>query len=113
MMLSALILIPLIGALVISLWPQKWPSQQVWQVTLLIQGLSLGWAGVIAAQFDIQQPNLQFVESLPWIETLGLTYQLGVDGLSMPLLLINSLLGGIAVYASSEKKFRVRVSISA
>jgi len=109
MMLSALILIPLIGALVISLWPQKWPSQQVWQVTLLIQGLSLGWAGVIAAQFDIQQPNLQFVESLPWIETLGLTYQLGVDGLSMPLLLINSLLGGIAVYASSEKIPRPRL----
>ncbi len=112
MMLSALILIPLIGALVIGLWPQKCPSKQVWQVTLLIQGLSLLGAILVASQFDIQQPGLQFVESLPWIDTLGLTYQLGVDGLSMPLLVINSLLGCIAVYASSETIPRSRLYFS-
>ncbi|MEM6838697.1 MAG: NADH-quinone oxidoreductase subunit M [Cyanobacteria bacterium P01_C01_bin.120] len=111
-MLSALILIPLAGALVISLWPRQWSGRQIWLVTLLVQALSLLWGGWIAWQFDIQQPDLQFVESLPWIDALGLTYQLGVDGLSMPLLLINSLLGGIAVYASSATIQRPRLYFS-
>lgn len=112
MMLSALILIPLLGALAISLCPRRWPGKQLWLITLIVQTLSLAWAGIIASQFDIQQPGLQFVESLPWIDTLGLTYQLGVDGLSMPLLLINSLLGAIAVYSSSEKVQRPRLYFS-
>ncbi|MGF1460100.1 MAG: NAD(P)H-quinone oxidoreductase subunit D4, partial [Leptolyngbyaceae cyanobacterium] len=111
-MLSALILIPLVGALIVSLWPQKSPARQVGLVALIIQGLSLLWAGYLATQFDIQQPTLQFVESLPWVDALGLTYQLGIDGLSMPLLLINSLLGGIAVYASSETISRSRLYYS-
>ncbi|MEM1290179.1 MAG: NADH-quinone oxidoreductase subunit M [Cyanobacteria bacterium P01_H01_bin.162] len=111
-MLSALIFIPLLGALVVGLWPQRGPGRQIWQVTLGLQALSLLWAGVVATQFDIQQPGLQFIESLPWIETLGLTYQLGVDGLSMPLLLINSLLGVIAVYASTDQMQRPRLYFS-
>ncbi|MEM6520195.1 MAG: NADH-quinone oxidoreductase subunit M, partial [Cyanobacteria bacterium P01_C01_bin.70] len=111
-MLSALILIPLVGTLVISLWPRQWAGQRVWLVALLVQALSLLWGGWIAWQFDIQQPDLQFVESLPWIDALGLTYQLGVDGLSLPLLLINSLLGGIVVYASSENIQRPRLYFS-
>ncbi|MEM1279335.1 MAG: NADH-quinone oxidoreductase subunit M [Cyanobacteria bacterium P01_H01_bin.152] len=111
-MLSALILIPLLGALIVSLWPRQWPVQQVWQATLFMQALSLLGTVLVAVQFDIQQPELQFVESLPWIEALGLTYQLGVDGLSMPLLVINSLLGGIAVYASSQTIQRPRLYFS-
>ncbi|NEQ44041.1 MAG: NADH-quinone oxidoreductase subunit M [Leptolyngbya sp. SIOISBB] len=111
-MLSALILIPLIGALIVGLWPQTGPGKQVWFVTLLIQGASLLGTLLVVAQFDLQQPELQFVESLPWIDTLGLTYQLGVDGLSLPLLVINSLLGCIAVYASSETIQRPRLYFS-
>ena len=47
-MLSALIFIPLLGALVVGLWPQRGPGRQVWQVTLGLQALSLLWAGVVA-----------------------------------------------------------------
>jgi NAD(P)H-quinone oxidoreductase subunit 4 len=112
MMLTALILIPLVGALGISLWPMRWSDKQLWQITFAVQLLSLVWAVIVAGQFDIHHPALQFVESLPWIDTLGLTYQLGVDGLSMPLLLINSLLGVIAVYASSDSIRRPRLYFS-
>lgn len=112
MMLSALIMIPLVGALVMGLWPGRWPGQKAWQVSLAIQIFSLLWACLIAAQFDTQQPGLQFVESLPWIDALGLTYQLGVDGLALPLLVINSLLGAVAVYASPETIKRPRLYFS-
>ncbi|HEY9887718.1 MAG TPA: NADH-quinone oxidoreductase subunit M, partial [Candidatus Obscuribacterales bacterium] len=112
MMLSGLILIPLVGALVVGLWPGPTVTKRLWQVTLGVQALSLGWAIAVAAQFDVHQTGWQLVESLPWLDALGLTYRLGVDGLSMPLLLINSLLGVIAVYASGEKVSRPRLYFS-
>ncbi|MEM0981370.1 MAG: NADH-quinone oxidoreductase subunit M [Cyanobacteria bacterium P01_H01_bin.58] len=111
-MLSVLLIIPLVGALGISLWPKRWPGQQVWWCALGTQALSLMWAIALAAQFDTQQPGVQFVESLPWIDSLGLTYQLGIDGLSLPLLVVNSLLGLIAVYASPVEIQRNRLYFS-
>ena len=51
-------------------------------------------------QFDLSVTDLQLRESLPWHETLGLGYELGIDGLSLPLLIMNSLLSLVAVYAS-------------
>ena len=112
MMLSALILIPLMGVFLISLWPRRWSGQRAWQVALAIQILSLAWVAIIAVQFDVQQPGLQFVESLPWIDALGLTYQLGLDGLALPLLIINSLLGAVAIYASPATIKRPRLYFS-
>jgi NAD(P)H-quinone oxidoreductase subunit 4 len=50
--------------------------------------------------------GLQFVEDLPWLKDLGLTYRLGVDGLSMLLLVLNALLTGIAIYITDEKVMR-------
>lgn len=108
-MLSTLILIPLVGALVIALWPQSWRGDRLRHVSLLVQGVSLVWALVVASQFDIHQPGMQFLESLPWVEALGLTYQLGLDGLALPLVVINSLLGAIAVYATPRDVARPRL----
>jgi NAD(P)H-quinone oxidoreductase subunit 4 len=55
---------------------------------------------------------MQFLESLPWVESLGLTYQLGMDGLALPLVVINSLLGAIAVYATPVDIRRPRLYFS-
>jgi NAD(P)H-quinone oxidoreductase subunit 4 len=111
-MLSTLILIPLLGALAIGLWPQSWQGSRLRQATLAIQGVSLAWALVVVSQFDIHQPGMQFLESLPWVESLGLTYQLGMDGLALPLVVINSLLGAIAVYATPVDIRRPRLYFS-
>lgn len=112
MMLSALILIPLAGAIVTSLWPQEWPSGRIRQVALAAQGVSLVWVVWVATQYDIDLPGTQFVSSLAWIEALGLTYRLGLDGLSLPLLFVNSLLGAIAVYSSPVTIRRPRLYFS-
>jgi len=110
-MLSALILIPTLGALVISLWPEVSPVKPR-QVSLGILSITLLWTIALGMQFDVQTPTLQFQESLPWIEALGLTYQLGVDGLSLPLVFINSLLSFVAVYSSSPEQRRPRLYFS-
>ena len=45
---------------------------------------------------------------MSWIDALGLNYNLGVDGLSLPLLVLNGLLTSIAIYSSDESLQRPR-----
>ncbi|MGB7087022.1 MAG: NADH-quinone oxidoreductase subunit M [Phormidesmis sp.] len=104
MILSALLLIPLLGALVISVWPTKLESTQVRRGALVVLAIAFGLSLYLASQFDIGNPGFQFVEYLRWIEPLGLNYGLGVDGIALPLVIINSLLSFVSVYISSNIK---------
>ena len=63
----------------------------------------------IAIMFDYQDAGLQFVERFSWIEPLGLDYQLGVDGLSLPMIILNALLVLLAVQATSKEIERDRL----
>lgn len=107
-MLSTLIWFPVLGAIAIALLPIR----QLKLASLFISGLILLWTCWIASQFNFTSPLLQLQEYLPWLETLGLNYQLGVDGLSLPLLLLNSLLTWIAIFSSQEDIERPRLFYS-
>lgn len=107
-MLTAFILIPILGAGLISLFPSGNP-QQPRQVGLIFTGI-LGVLSVwLLNQFELSQTGLQFREFLPWIEPLGLNYSLGVDGLSLPLLVLNTFLTGIAILSTSGQIHRARL----
>ncbi len=99
-MLSPLIWLPIIGAALVSCWPQ---AKQVRLVALIVASGLVIWSLGLVSQFDLSNPGLQFQESLAWIEALGLHYQLGVDGLSLPLLALNSLLTWIVAFNRDEK----------
>lgn len=107
-MLSLLIILPLCGTLLLWLWPTQINSQVSRRLTLLITGISFLWTIVLAVKFQPGEPNQQFMEFIPWIDSLGLNYNLGVDGLSLPLLLLNSLLTCIAIYTSNPAIQRPR-----
>ena len=104
MILSALLFVPLLGALLISLWPTKLDSAQARLGALITLGASLGLSLYLVSQFDITDPGFQFVEQMDWIEPLGLTYSLGVDGIALPLVVMNCLLSLLAVYISADVK---------
>ncbi|MCY7284521.1 MAG: NADH-quinone oxidoreductase subunit M, partial [Cyanobacteria bacterium CAN_BIN43] len=108
-MLSPLIWAPFLGVVLIGLYPQPLLPGRARQLALAIATLTLFWSIYVATQFNIGQAGFQMQESLPWIERLGLTYQLGVDGLSMPLILMNSLLTWIAIYSSDAQISRPRL----
>ncbi|WP_414755375.1 NADH-quinone oxidoreductase subunit M [Anabaena sp. CCY 9910] len=112
-MLSVLIWIPILSAIVIGFWPSN-PNQasRVRLVALTVAGIVLLWNLFILLKFDISYPGMQFQEYLPWNETLGLSYQLGVDGLSILMLVLNSLLTWIAIYSSSKQTERPRLFYS-
>ncbi|MDB9373868.1 NADH-quinone oxidoreductase subunit M [Nodularia sphaerocarpa] len=109
-MLSFLIWIPIVSAVIIGFLPGKVvPASRIRLVSLIVAGIVLCWNLFILLKFDISTPGMQFEEYLPWNETLGLTYQLGVDGLSILMLLLNSLLTWIAIYSSDQETERPRL----
>jgi NAD(P)H-quinone oxidoreductase subunit 4 len=108
-MLSVLIVIPLVGALLIGLLPDALVARTGRWIALLTTAIGFAWAVFLGTQFDPTLSDLQFQVDWPWIETLGLSYRLGMDGLSLPLLVLNGLLTWIALYSSDRAVQRPRL----
>jgi NAD(P)H-quinone oxidoreductase subunit 4 len=103
-MLSSIIWLPVLGALLIGLLPVS--SRLIAGVTA---SASLIVTIIIAAIFNYQDAGLQFIEHLSWIQPLGLDYALGLDGLSLPLVILNALLLFLAVQSTSKEVERSRL----
>ena len=108
-MLSILIWLPIVGALLLCFLPQSVPGSKVRTFALWGAAVMVGWSLFLLSQFDLSNPGLQMQEYLPWIEALGLNYRLGVDGLALVLLVLNSFLTWIAIFSSSESMERPRL----
>ena len=95
-LLSLIIWIPLVGALLLlftrSDRTAKWIALVVALLDFIVSlGLLLRW---------VDTGSMQFQEFLPWIPQFGINYQLGVDGISLFLVLLTTLLGPIVVLFS-------------
>nr|WP_199314562.1 MULTISPECIES: NADH-quinone oxidoreductase subunit M [Desertifilum] len=112
MILSFLIAIPIIGAIIISLFPGNRTANQLRWVAIAIASLLIILTGVALTQFDLNAIGFQLSEFFPWIPQLGLSYSLGVDGLSLPLIALTSLLTWIAIYGTGEGVERPRLYYS-
>ena len=111
-MLSLLIWLPIVGAAIVALLPANLSTKQVRSIAVWLSGGILLWTIWLLTRFNLADPGLQFREYLPWLERLGLNYELGVDGLSLVLLVLNSLLTWIAALSSDEKIDRPRLFYS-
>ena len=95
-MLTDIWLIPVFGGILVALLPihfGKW-------VAALTAALALGVAGYVAYSFDPGAHGYQFVEQVSWISQVKADYYLGVDSVSVWLVVLNALLGLIAVLAT-------------
>ena len=99
-MLSALIWIPVLGALIIAVLPPTIEASRIRQVALMFGSIALALTIALATQFDALSIGMQFQENIPWLDSLGLTYRLGVDGLSFPLLALSNFLTLVAIYCT-------------
>ena len=106
-MLSALIIIPFLGAAIVGLVPLPAKSTRNLAIITAISVFVINL--IIASGFDFQHSGLQLVEDIPWIDWLGLHYHLGIDGLSFPLVFLNSLLTLIAIFSTSKTIQRPRL----
>ena len=107
-MLSSLLLVPLIGALFVAFLP-KLEDKNLRQITTIFSVVTLAITLVLLSQFDLYNPSFQFQEYMAWAKPIGLNYSLGIDGISLPLLVLNALLTLIAIYTISETLQRPRL----
>ena len=100
-MLSLIIFLPLVGALLIALLPRSLAGS----VRLVALGVSLATflvSLIVLFSFNMAQPGYQFMESAPWIAQYGISYKIGVDGISLWLVMLTTLIFPIALLASQE-----------
>lgn len=62
----------------------------------------------VLSQFNGSTYHFQFVEDLPWIPTLGIRYQLGIDGISIWLVVLTTFLSVISIWFSFYVSKRVK-----
>ncbi|MCK6390720.1 MAG: NADH-quinone oxidoreductase subunit M [Azonexus sp.] len=98
-MLKALLLMPVLGALLLGLLPSRLVRWQ-WPLALIFALLSAALAGVLVWRFDHAGETIQFFESRAWNARLGSSFALGVDGISVVMLMLTAGLTLAAVLIS-------------
>lgn len=102
-MLSVVIFLPLLTALAILLTPGDHPRIARW-MSLSGSVLTLVGALILWAGYHPGEPGYQWRTSIPWIPAIGSRYDLGVDGLSLPLIVLTALLLVlVAVYVLPQR----------
>ncbi|HEX3264442.1 MAG TPA: NADH-quinone oxidoreductase subunit M [Candidatus Limnocylindrales bacterium] len=96
LLLTMVTFLPLVGAVVIAVSPVRWARLLALGAALLTWVVSL----VLAAGFNAGASGFQFVEQYQWITAFGIQYKLGVDGLSLALVVLTTTLTWISILAS-------------
>ena len=105
MHLTLLLAYPIIGMLVVLLMPRKAVSAiRTVAITTTAATLVIGLKLLLA--FQPHAAGVQFEERVPWIPQLGIFYHLGVDGISLPMVVLTVLLGLLACIGSWSIKER-------
>lgn len=88
--LSLVVFLPLLGALALLAVPKK-DEETAKQLALLTAVASLFLAVVAAFRFEYGDAgSLQFGTKLSWIPTIGSNYEIGIDGISLPMLVLSA-----------------------
>ena len=108
--LSILIFIPVVGIFFMLLIRNNddQSSQNLKHTALWITFLNFIISLSLLFSFDLNNPNFQFVEKYAWIES-GISYHLGIDGVSILFVILTTMLVPICILASYESiKFSVK-----
>jgi NADH-quinone oxidoreductase subunit M len=91
--------VPLVGALAVSLLP-KGRDELAKQVALLASLVTLVLTVVMCVQFEPDGDRFQFVQSHDWIAAFGVSYSVGADGIALVLIALSAVLVPVVVLAS-------------
>jgi NADH-quinone oxidoreductase subunit M len=90
-LLSTLVWLPTLGAVALLLLDGR-DTRRLRLVALAVTAVTFAVSGLLWIGFDRARPGMQFVEQRAWIPGAGISYHLGVDGISLLLVLLTTLL---------------------
>ena len=94
--LSVLVFVPVAGALLVTLLSKRRPEYM--KLVAAIASTATGAMSVwLMTEFDGEQAGFQFVSKHPWIEQWGISWHLGVDGISLFLIVLTGVLFPLAI----------------
>ncbi|HEY32702.1 MAG TPA: NADH-quinone oxidoreductase subunit M [Dehalococcoidia bacterium] len=105
--LLAIILLPVAGTILIAFIPGL-SERLIRYIAALFTLVSLILAVIVFAGFDQSIGGIQYELKASWIQAINANFHLGVDGLSLPLVLLTAFLGFIVVLISWKIHERVR-----
>ena len=97
MVLSILIGLPLAGALLVAMFPQPRISRVL---SLLVSGTAFVFSLLLYTRFDLSDAGFQFKEQANLVPSLGIHYSVGLDGLSLWLILLTTFLTPLVILGS-------------
>ena len=97
--LSVMTYIPLLGMIIILALPRNNPNLVRW-VAVGVTAIPLALGVYLYLSFDRSTASMQFVEQFDWIKPFNIQYYMGIDGLSIPMVLLTVLLTFLCVIAS-------------
>ncbi|MFB3830070.1 MAG: Fe-S-binding domain-containing protein, partial [Bryobacteraceae bacterium] len=98
-LLSLVLFTPLAGLLVLLFLPSRSKTLiKVWANLAAFAGFLVSLP--LAMRFDKNAAGFQFVERADWIPTLGVKYYLGIDGISLLLIMLTTVVGFLAILSS-------------
>jgi NADH-quinone oxidoreductase subunit M len=101
MTLTVLVLLPLLGAIVVGLLPERRP-ELVFPVAIGVSILPLAASLWILVNFATGDPLFQFTEDYVLSETFGFGWRLGIDGISLFMVVLTGILMPLAIAASKS-----------
>jgi NADH-quinone oxidoreductase subunit M len=106
--LSLMTFIPFLGMIVVLLLKKEQIKTIKWTAAFF-SFVPLVVSFIMLAQYDPSTPQMQFMEKFDWIPSLGVSYIMGADGLSIPMLFLTALLSFLSIiYSFGDIKERVK-----
>jgi NADH-quinone oxidoreductase subunit M len=107
--LSAIIFLPVVGAILIAFIPRL-SNGLIRRIAACVTLIPLALSIILFCNFDRSAAAevFQFQDKLDWIPAINANYHLGVDGLSLPLVILTAFLGFMVVLISWKTELRVR-----
>src|SRR6266446_1503759 len=94
-LLSSVLFLPLLGAIVLAGFPRENANALRWGA-LIVMLVTFGLSLALYPLFDPALPGMQLSEHGAWISSVGIFYHLGIDGISLPLVLLTTFISPIA-----------------
>ncbi|MDO8141795.1 MAG: proton-conducting transporter membrane subunit, partial [Candidatus Brocadiales bacterium] len=97
--LSLITFLPIVGVIFILSMDSK--KQELIRITSLLVSIVVFFISLpLYFNFDSHAYEMQFVEKLPWIPSFGINYYVGIDGVSLFLILLTTFITPLSILAS-------------